>query len=160
MQLLRGLCRRTRRAPAARPGPVRRRPALEALEGRRLPSGLSFQFQIDDPRGEFRAFPLLVKDLYAAGQILSSVLNGQGTVQVLVRANDAIPRSSGSTVGVATLGSVGGVTVTGSSALAVAQTGVNPNGAGPNIELDFNARDYLPHAWFDPSGAARTGRVP
>jgi hypothetical protein len=153
-------CEGSAAGPAARPVPACRRPALEALEGRSLPSGLSFQFQIDDPNGEFSAYPLLSKNLYAAGQILSSVLNGQGTVQVLVRANDAIPRSNGSTVGVATLGSVGGVTVIGSSALAVAQTGVNPNGTGPDIELDFNARDYLPHAWFDPSGAVRTGRVP
>jgi hypothetical protein len=139
---------------------VRRRPALEPLEGRDLPSGLSIQFQIDDPGREFNPYPLLRKDLDAVGQILSGVLNGQGTVQVIVRADDTIPRSEGSTVGITTVGSSGEMTVTGSAALAAAQTGVNPNGGTPEIELDFNARDYLPHVWFDPSGAARTGRVP
>ena len=160
MPLLRGLCRRVRRAPAARSGSPRCRPALERLEDRALPSGLSFQFHIDDPGGEFNPYPLMQTDLDAVGRILSGVLSGRGTVQVVVRPNDAIDRSDGSTVGVGTVGSAGGVTVTESAALAEARTGVDPNGSGPEVDLDFNARDYLPHAWFDPSGAARTGRVP
>jgi hypothetical protein len=160
MPLLRGLCRRARRAPAAGTIPPRRQPVLEPLEDRTQPSGLSFQFQVDDPGREFSPYPLLRKDLGAVGQILSGLLEGHGTVQVRVRPNDTIDRSDGSTVGVAPAGSVGGMAVTESAALGLAQTGVNPNGSGPEVELEFNARDYLPHAWFDPSGAARTGSVP
>jgi hypothetical protein len=147
---------RPRRAP-------RHRPALsvESLEERDLPSGITFQYVLADPNHEFAAFPLLRQDLQAAGQILSGLLDGQGTLQVLVRANDGIPRSDGSTVGVAFAGTDGsGRSVYRSAALAEVLTGVNPNGGGPVIELDFNARDYLPHVWFDPSGAARTGAVP
>ena len=162
MQLLRGLYRRLRRATAAGTTRVRRRPALEALEGRDLPSGLSFQFQIDDPRGEFNAFPLLRKDLDAAGQVLSRVLGGTGTIQVLVRPDDSIPRASGTCLGVSGVGQVGGLAVEESAPITAARTGVDPNGPGaPEIVINLNAQSYLKdQVWFDPSGAARTAAVP
>jgi hypothetical protein len=133
---------------------------VEPLEDRALPSGLSFQYVIQDPGHEFDPYPLLRTDLQASGQILSGMLNGQGTLQVLVRPDDTIPRSDGSTVGVQATTSSSSMTVIEPTALTQARTGVNPNGSGPVIELEFNARDYLPHVWFDPSGAARSGRVP
>jgi hypothetical protein len=94
------------------------------------------------------------------GQIYSGLLNGQGTIEVSVRPDNAIPRSDGSTVGVFPAYTSGGVTVYESAALAEARTGVNPNGSGPEIVLDFNTQTFLPGSWFDPSGAARTGQVP
>jgi hypothetical protein len=141
---------------------ARRRPdvCVEILEDRALPSGLSFQYVLDDPAHEFDAYPLLRPDLEAAGHILSGLLDGRGTIQVLVRADDAIPRSEGSTVGVVFVRSEGGMAVYQSAALAAARTGVNPNGSGPEVEIDLNAKSYLPHVWFDPGGAARTGTVP
>src|SRR5262249_22767243 len=107
MPLFRGLRRRARRAPASGTTPPRRPPALEPLEARTQPSGLSFQFQIDDPGREFTPYPLLARDLNAVGQILSGVLDGRGTVQVRVRPDDTIARSDGGTVGVVPVGSVG-----------------------------------------------------
>jgi hypothetical protein len=132
----------------------------ERLEARDLPSGLAFQFVLDDPANEFAAYPLLRTDLAAVGQILSGVVEGQGTVVVRVRADDSIPRSAGSTIGVVFAGSVNGRSVYESAALAEARTGVNPNGSGPEIDLAFNARTFLPNVWFDPTGAARSAPVP
>jgi hypothetical protein len=146
---------RPRRTPPRRP-----RFLVEALEERALPSGIPITYAIDDPGNQFGAFPLLRKDLQAAGQILSGLLDGKGSLQVLVRPNNDIPRSDGSTVGTSIVRYAGAMTVCESAALAEAQTGVNPNGTGPEIELDFNTQTYLPHVWFDPSGAARTGTVP
>jgi hypothetical protein len=149
--------------------------SLEALEDRRLMSGpplapadptsaqfpgITFQFVFDDPDHQFDAFPLLGPDLDAAGQILSGLLGGSGTLEVLVRPNNAIPRSSGNTVGVFAAGTDGGRTVYRGAALQEALTGTDPNGSGPEIELDLNTQTYLPGAWFDPSGAARAGSVP
>jgi hypothetical protein len=139
--------------------PRRPRPAVEVLEERSLLSGLSFQFVIDDPSRQFAAFPLLGKDLSAVGQILSGLLGGQGTIQVRVRPNNGIAQSDGTTLGSRLIQS-GGMAVCQNASLAEAQTGVDPNGTGPEAELDFNTQSYLPHAWFDPSGAARTGTVP
>jgi hypothetical protein len=133
---------------------------LEALEARDLLSGLAFRFTIDDPGRQFAPFPLLAKDLDAAGQVLSGLLDGRGTIQVVVRPNNSIPRSEGTTLGTVPVRNAAGALVYESAALAEAQTGVDPSGTGPEIELDLNTQDYLPQAWFDPSGAARTGSVP
>jgi hypothetical protein len=134
---------------------------VEQLEDRDLLSGIPFQFIYDDPGHQFDAFPLLRSDLSAAGQILWRMLAGRGTLQVLVRPNNSIPRSSGSTVGIVPVGRSGGMIVYQSAALAEARTGVDPNGKGaPEIELDFNTQTYLPQAWFDPTGSARSGSVP
>ena len=158
MLFIRWLCGRPPCAPA-RP-PRRRLAAPERLEERDVLSGLSFQFLIDDPNHQFDAFPLLRTDLNAVGQIYSSLLNGRGTVEVRVVPNNNIPRSEGSTVGVFPAGTSNGVAVYEPAALAEATTGVDPNGTGPEIELDFNTQSFLPQCWFDPSGAARTAPVP
>jgi hypothetical protein len=113
-----------------------------------------------DPNQEFAAYPLLLPDLQAAGKILSGLLDGKGTLQVLVRANDAVARAGGTDAAVHVVGWQGGLAVVEEGALAFARTGVHVNGAGPDIILDLNARDYLPQLWFDPSGALRAGAVP
>jgi hypothetical protein len=146
-----------------RPGgalPRHRRLFLEVLEERSLLSGVPFVYQFDDPGHQFDAFPLLRPNLVAAGQILSGLLDSRAPLDVVVRPNNNIPRSDGSTVGVVFAGDVAGRAVYRSAALQEALTGVNPNGSGPVIELDFNTQTYLPQVWFDPSGAARTGTVP
>src|SRR5207302_9822994 len=87
------------RRPCATKEVSRRRPlTVEALEDRSLPS-VTFQFTLDDPGHQFARFPLLVPDLQAAGQILANDLQGQGTIQVVVRPNNTISRSSGNAVG-------------------------------------------------------------
>jgi hypothetical protein len=153
MPPLRGPCR-FRRAPA--------RPALEPLEDRTQPSALSFAFQVDDPAGEFNAFPLLRTDLNAAGQILSHFLGGTGTIQVLVRPDDSIPRADGTCIGVTGVGQVGALAVEESAPVTAARTGVDPNGPGaPEMVIYLNAQTYLKQqVWFDPSGAARTAAIP
>jgi hypothetical protein len=162
-QVMTGRIGKHRATPAAHP-PVPGHALLPPSPGPSadpaLSSALSFQFALDDPGRAFDAFPLLLPDLQAAGQILSGLLDGRGTLDVVVRPNNSIPRSSGGTVGVTRVGTSAGRSVYRSAALQEALTGVDPNGTGPEIELDFNTQTYLPHAWFDPSGTARTGTVP
>jgi hypothetical protein len=151
-------------SPTARPTTTRRQTVRlegpEQLEARDLPSGLSFSFTLADPNGEFAAYPLLLPDLQAAGKILSGLLDGKGTLRVLVRANDSVARAGGSAAAVSFVGSQGGLAVVEGAALAFARTGVHVNGGGPDIILDLNARDYLPQLWFDPSGGLRAPAVP
>jgi hypothetical protein len=161
VKLLRQLLRSVRRSATPKRTRPCRAPTVEPLEDRSLPSGLSFQFTLDDPGNQFAAYPLLRADLNAAGEILSSVLGGQGTILVLVKADNSIPRSEGAPLGTVFAGSQGGRAVYEPAALAAALTGVDPLGPGqPEIEIDLNTQSYLPQAWFDPSGAARTGTVP
>src|SRR5262249_51240652 len=115
---------------------VRRRLlSVELLEARSLLSGAPFVFHLDDPGHQFDAFPLLLPDLQAAGQILSGLLDSRAPLDVVVRPNNSITRSSGGTVGVVFVGNVAGRNVYRSAALEEALTGVNPNGGGPVIEL-------------------------
>src|SRR5262245_47047802 len=93
------------------PPTVRCRLSVEPLEDRLAPAGIPFHFILDDPTGQFAAFPLLLDNLQAAGQILSGVLSGRGSLEVVVRPNNAIPRASGGTVVVQAVGSEPGFTV-------------------------------------------------
>jgi hypothetical protein len=129
------------------------------LEERCLPSGIGFTFFFADPNHEFAAYPLLLPDLQAAGQILSSVLDGKGTLRVLVEANDSMPRAGGATAAVHFVGLAGGLAVVEPGSLTEARTGKHLNG-GPDIIIDLNARDYLPTLWFDPTGVLRAGALP
>jgi hypothetical protein len=148
--------------PGHRPrcAPRRRPVALERLEERELLAGIAFQYTLDDPGHLFAPYPLMPTDLAAVGQILSGLLAGRGTIQVVVRPDNSISRSEGSTLGVVLAGTQGGRSVYESAALAEAQTGIDPNGTGPEIAINLNTQSFLPHVWFDPSGAARTGTVP
>jgi hypothetical protein len=152
------------RRPTPRPTPSAattvRLDGPEQLEGRDLPSGLSFSFTLADPNQEFAPYPLLLPNLQAAGKILSGFLDGKGTLRVLVRANDSVARAGGADAAVNFVGMQGGLAVVEEGALTFARTGVHVNGAGPDIILDLNARDYLPRVWFDPSGGLRLGAVP
>jgi hypothetical protein len=143
------------------PGRGRRcRPAVETLEQRDLPSGIPFNFILDDPNHQLDAFPLLLPDLQAAGQVLSGALQGQGSLEVRVRPDSNVPRSSGSTVAVTTLGTQNGLTLVENGPITEARTGIDPNGAAADIDLVFNP-DYLrQQVWFDPTGAARAGDLP
>jgi hypothetical protein len=145
----------------ARRTPLRRPPlAVEQLEDRSVPSGIPFRFTLDDPQHQFDAFPALRGSLDAAGQILSRSLEGRGSLEVRVRPDNSIPRSEGGAVAVTLVGRGPGFDVLENGPVTEARTGVDPNGAAPDIDLAFNARDYLPTTWFDPSGAARTAAVP
>jgi hypothetical protein len=148
-----------RRKPSA---PIAHKPALEVLEDRSLPSGLAFRFIIADPNHEFAPYPLLKTDLVAAGHILSGLLGGKGTINVLVRPDDSIPGASGTCIGVTRVGQVGGRAIYENAPVTAARTGADPNGRrAPEMVINLNAQSYLKQGmWFDPSGAARTAAVP
>jgi hypothetical protein len=138
-----------------------RRPlAVEQLEGRTLPSGIPFNFTFNDPSGQFAPFPLLLNNLQAAGQILSGVLGGRGSLEVEVVPDNSIPRAAGGTVSVSVVGSEPGYTIVENSTITEARTGIDPNGSLPDIRIQLNTSTYLPSLWFDPSGAARTAPIP
>jgi hypothetical protein len=49
-----------------------------------VPSGLAFHFSLVDPSGKFAAYPALLPTLQAAGDHLSSLIDGKGTIEVAV----------------------------------------------------------------------------
>lgn len=165
----------------SRGGRGRLRPGAERLEGRAVPSGLAFHFTLVDPGGQFAPYPGLLPALQAAGDHLSSLIDGKGSIEVAVNpinqpgnllAQNQFTSSSSTTVHTTT-GADGQSTTTVDTPgemfqglhlstilpLQEAQTGVDPNGDAPDLTIAVNLAN-LGSAWFDTSGAARTAPVP
>lgn len=133
---------------------------VERLEDRTVPAGVPFHFTLDDPTNAFAAYPLLRSNLEAAGRIIGEILDGKGSLEVRVRATTDVDRAGGTALAVVYVGYQNGGHVYDPGTVSEARTGVDPNGAVPDLELMLNTRDYLPLCWFDPSGAARTATLP
>ncbi len=139
------------------------RPRCEQLEDRRLLAGLPFVFTIDDPDGLFDPFPNFAASLTAAGEILTSMIDGLGAIEVRVIPDNSPsnPTATGGAESVTTINpSDNGFYVVENGTISEAKSGVDPNGAAPDILLRFNTVDSLPQDWFDPSGSARTAAIP
>jgi uncharacterized protein YidB (DUF937 family) len=121
---------------------------------------LAFTFTLDDPTNLFGAFPDLMGNLQAAGQILSTFLSGQGSMDVVVRPDNTIPRGNGGTVTSTFVRTEGAFTIVENGTLSEARTGIDPNDASPDITINLNTVSYLPIQFFDPSGANRTASLP
>ncbi len=139
---------------------MRRYAQCQRLEDRLPLAGIPFLFTLDDPNNEFAPFPQLTSNLQAAGQILSSMIEGQGSLEVRVYADNTVPRASAGVKSVSFVRSESGVDVVENSTITEGRTGVDPNGDEHDIDIFINTEDYLPTTWLDPSGAARTGTVP
>lgn len=97
----------------------------------------------------------------AAGQAWMDVLllAGPRSIEVEI-ALDALPTGNGSSVTSVFVGTFGGRDLFEQSATAELRTGIDPNGATPDIRITFGI-DYLRNElWFDPDPIARTAAVP
>jgi hypothetical protein len=133
---------------------------VELLESRAMLAGVPFSFTVDDPEGHFAPFPALVDVLEAAGEILTGLLQGKGSLEVRVVANNDISYARAGATAVSLVDPVAGFTVVENGTLAEAKTGTDPNGAEADILVELNTETYLPTVFFDPSGAARTATLP
>ncbi len=135
------------------------------MESRLLLSSLAFQFRLDDPGGSFAAYPRLMADLDEAGGILGSVLNGSGTINVVVRP-DLTTSLAGSGAALATtqVGASGPLTVVEPGTMAKAQTGTDPGSptddAVMNLSTSFLADSALRPRHRDEAALGRRRRGP
>ena len=137
-------------------------PAFEKLEARQLLSGVQFNFSFNDPTGQFAIRPLLVGNLQAISQILSQTFEGKGSIEVEITPNNAY--SGGPAMapsGVQYVSSDGYFTTVEYNTVYEARTGIDPNGADPDIRMVLDPGYYFDNvAFLDPSGAARTAPIP
>jgi hypothetical protein len=135
---------------------------IETLEARQLLAGTQVEFILNDPDGLFAAHPLLVPNLQAVAQIFSQHLAGKGTIEVEVTPNSAYgggPAMAPS--GVQYVSSDGYFTTVEYNTAYEARTGIDPNGAEPDVRMVLDPGYYLDNvAFLDPSGAARTAPIP
>ncbi|HEV8293662.1 MAG TPA: hypothetical protein VGP94_17135 [Tepidisphaeraceae bacterium] len=136
--------------------------AIESLESRQLLAGVQFNFVLNDPTGQFAAQPLLVSNLQAVSQILSQNFDGKGTIEVEVTPNrDYTGGPAMAPSGVQYVSSDGYFTTVEYNTVYEARTGIDPNGADPDIRMVLDPGYYFDNvAFLDPSGAARTTPIP
>jgi len=135
---------------------------IETLEARQLLAGTQVEFILNDPEGLFAAHPLLVPNLQAVAQIFSQDLAGKGTIEVEVTPNrDYIGGPAMAPSGVQYVSSDGYFTTVEYNTAYEARTGIDPNGAEPDVRMVLDPGYYLDNvAFLDPSGAARTDPIP
>jgi hypothetical protein len=128
------------------------RSGIERLEGREVPA-VAFSFTLSPENGGFGAFPGMMANLQAAGAKVGSQLVGRGVMDVIVRVDNSRPRAGGSELSIYPVGtSADGRTVYEQGTVREARTGIDPNGADPDLQVLMNTTAYLPT--YLPAGSA------
>lgn len=103
----------------------------------------------------------LVSNLLAAADDWSQYFTvGTASIDVLVHIDPSTPRASGRSVTSSFLYNNGTINVWEQGAAAEIRTGVDPNGAAPDVELTIGQNYLQSSVWWDPDPTARTAPVP
>lgn len=99
--------------------------------------------------------------IQAAGQQWAAVLDlaGSRSIEVEVGLSNA-PTANGSSVTSVFVAVAGGRDMFEQSAAAELRSGIDPNGAEPDIRITFGTAFLRNELWFDPDPVARTATVP
>jgi hypothetical protein len=95
----------------------------------------------------------------AAGDRWAPLLPTLGTLEIEIAFSTTVPRATGRSVTSWFVTRDGPWNVFEQGAAAELRTGIDPNGARPDVEFVFNP-DYLSTLWFDPDPYTRTAPVP
>lgn len=87
-------------------------------------------------------------------------VDGPRSIEVLLRVDNSIPRATGASATSSFVGVVGGRNLFEQGAAAEVRTGVDPNGAAPDVIFSLNLVYLRDELWFDPDPAARAAAVP
>lgn len=123
---------------------------------------LTFNTTFDDPAGTYARFYADIRShVAAAGAIWSKYLTGNSSLEVIVKFSvGAGSIVSGRSLQPVDLRTKGLLNVQEQGAATEIRTGIDPNGATPDIELNFNPENLINELWFDPDPIARTASVP
>jgi hypothetical protein len=127
----------------------------------RADAGIVYNVSFVDPGGAFAPFyaPITSHTL-AAGQDWASHFSGNASLEVIVHFTNSIPRATGRSVTSSFVHTNGPINVFEQGAAAEIRTGIDPNGAEPDIELQFNPGYLANELWFDPNPFLRSDPVP
>ncbi len=122
---------------------------------------ITFSVAFDDPAGDLAApiRSLVESHVIAAGERWAGYLIGDAAIEVVVKTTDAIPYADGRSATSNFVRNNGAFDVFEQGMTAELRTGVDPNGAAADVQIDMNP-DYVNNElWFDPDPAARTAPV-
>jgi hypothetical protein len=126
------------------------------------PFGLTFNLNFDDPTGKYTPYYAAIEsNIVAAGLNWNKYIQGKGSWEIDVKfslTGDAV--ASGRSLTAPLLRNNGRLGVYEPGAIAELRTGIDPNGASPDIEFNLDPDDLTNLLWFDPNPSTRTAPVP
>lgn len=124
-------------------------------------AAINFSVTFDDPGNALNATvrPLLQSHAIAGGQRWATFLPGNANIEVVIRTNSAILYAEGGSVTNSFVRNNGTFDVFEQGMTAELRTGVDPNGAAPDVQIDINPAYVYDELWFDPDPVARTAVV-
>ncbi len=96
----------------------------------------------------------------AAGARWGSHFAGNTSLQLEVAFSDSIPRATGGSVTSGFVATRGGFNIFEQGVGAEIRTGIDPNGASPDLRFTFNSNYLRNELWFDSNPFSRVGAVP
>ena len=124
-------------------------------------AAISFSVTFDDP-GDTLGAPIrsqVESHVIAAGERWASYLSGDAAIEVVVKSTIGVTYAEGRSVTSSFVRSSGDLNIYEQGMTAEIRTGVDPNDAAPDVEIDLNPVYANNELWFDPDPKARTAPV-
>ena len=123
-------------------------------------AALTYSLSINDPLGAASSLHGQIDQHIGAALFQwGNHLTGSANLEIQVDITSAVDRAAGTSFTSGYYGTSGGYNVFEQGAAYELRTGIDPNGAAPDVHLLFNA-DYLNHTlWFDSDPYARTAAM-
>lgn len=123
-------------------------------------AAISFDITFDDPTGRYSPYYSdIISHTNAAGKTWNRYLGSDANLDVYISFSD-IPTAAGHSATSAYVGSSGSSWVYEQGAAAEVRTGIDPNGAAPDININLGNDYLLNDLWFDPNPYRRSALVP
>lgn len=121
---------------------------------------INFSVSFDDPNGDLTAAADLIEShVIAAGQRWAGHLVGNADIEVVVRTSTATPYAEGRSLTSSFVRNNGTYNVFEQGMAAEIRTGIDPNDAAADVEIDINPTYVYDELWFDPDPNARVATV-
>ncbi|MGD9633041.1 MAG: hypothetical protein AB7G28_19825 [Pirellulales bacterium] len=123
-------------------------------------AAINFHVSFNDPGGELTAAASLIEShVQAAGRLWADHLVGNADIEVVVRPSNAVPYAEGRSFTSSFVRNNGTFNVFEQGMAAEIRTGVDPNGADPDVDIEINPDYVYNELWFDPDPNARVEPV-
>jgi PEP-CTERM motif len=124
---------------------------------------VAYQVSFNDPGAMYSAYYDEIRsNVLSAGSEWATYLATPFSVSLQVQVNFAdIDEASGASVTNAYVGMRNGIATFEQGAISKVESGIDPNGAAPDIDITIGVDGYLQNAlWFDPAPGLQTAAVP
>lgn len=130
-----------------------------------LPATLSaaptFSVTFNDPGATYSAYYAdITACMIAAGNFWGPFIDSNASIEIVVAFDPFIPTANGRSAVSSYLYTQGGFNVFEQGVAAELRTGVDVNGAAPDVEINIGVGYLTSQLWFDPAPSVRTAPIP